>query len=173
MNIYEVGKPFPGPVPLNDGVHFEIGPDGDMVLLVQFKKPNQTELASLKEGFKSYAYYETGPLPLACWVFKFPAPVSYVDAPFYAGLYTDARVQKMLDTNGNALTVYVLDGPIIQSMRYVGLHPEAMTAFRETIEKQSPVSREEYNAAVDDLYKITSKEIYDRGLIFSHRETKQ
>lgn len=174
MQVYEVGKPFPGPVPQNDGCHFEIGPDGDMVLLIQFRRPSGPELEALKAGFKSYSYYEHSS-SLACWVFKYPAPVSYMDAPFHAGLYADQRIQKMIDDKGNALTVYVLDGEIIQSIRYVGLHPKAVEAFRTTIamQLQSQMSRVTYNVAVDDLYQLTSREIYDRGLIFSHVETKQ
>lgn len=173
MQVYEVGKPFPGPVPPSDGSIFEIGPYGDMVLLIQCRQPSSHELAALKDGFRSYAYYEYG--PLACWVFKYQAPMSYIDALFNASLYPDDRISKMMDLDGNALTVYVLDGQIIQSIRQVGLHPAAMTAFRNTIEKQmaAPLSNAEYNTAVDDLYqKFTSREIYDRGLIFSHREIK-
>lgn len=175
MNVYEVGKPFPGPVPSQDGIYFEIDPDGDMVLLVQFQRPSGPEAKALKVGFTSYSYYEHGNSSLSCWVFKFQAPVGYVDAPFHAGLYTDGRIKKMIDGGGNALTVYILDGEIIQSMRYVGLHPAAMEAFRNSIiqQLQSRISRDAYNAAVDDLYKFSSKELYDRGQIFSHKETKQ
>lgn len=176
LYTYKVGERYGGSIPHNDGLHFEIGPDGDMVLLLQFQRPNSRELEALKAGFKSYSYYEYDSLPLACWVFKYPAPVSYVDAPFHAGLYQDDRIKRMLNQNANALTVYVLDGEIIQSMRVVGLHPAAMTAFYTTIRKQmaAPRDRYVYNSTVDDLYfEFTSKEIYERGLIFSHRETIQ
>lgn len=36
---YEVDKPFPGPIPPTDGFSFEFGPDGGMILIVQYRKP--------------------------------------------------------------------------------------------------------------------------------------
>lgn len=173
MNIYEVGKPYPGAIPRNEGPHFEIGPDGDMQLIVQFPKPDAAEKKALSEGFRQYSLYRhEGPVILACWVFKFPAPVSYVDAPFFAGLYTDGRIEKFKENSDwNALNVTILDGDIIQSMRVVGLQPEAMTLFRNVVAEQPPPpSPYLYNVAVDSLFKMNSKEIFQRGKIFTSRD---
>ena len=176
MNILEVGKPYTGPIPPQDGLVFEIGPDGDMQLLIQFQNPSREEKEALLAGFRQYSLYteqHPGKLLIACWVFKFSAPVSYMDAPFHAGLYQDGRVQKFLDTEQNMLQVIFLDGEIVQGIRIVGLHPAAMEALKETVGKQSKIERSAYDACVDLLYQQTSRDIFNRGLQFSHRETKQ
>jgi len=172
MNVIEVGKKYVGPIPPQDGLHFEIGPDGDMQMIIQFQKPDESEKKALAAGFDRYSLYRhAGDIILACWVFKFPAPVSYMDAPFHAGLYPDDRVRKFLATDQNLLQVVILDGPIVQGLRVIGLQWEAMQIFRDIVREQlTPISRGEYDAAVDALYALHSKEIYQRGKIFTHRE---
>lgn len=171
MNVIEVGKPYSGPVPPKDGIMFEIGPDGDMQMLIQFQKPSPEEKKALAAGFERYSLYRhAGNIVLACWVFKYPAPVSYVDAPFHAGLYPDARIGKFFETRQNLLQVITLDGSIVQGIRAVGLQWEAMEYFTSIVQEQFPVSRTAYNSAVDELYCLQSKEIFNRGKIFKHRE---
>lgn len=175
MIIYEVGKQFLGPVPPQDGANFEFGPDGNMVLIIQFRNPTEGERAALKDGFKRYSYGEyDDPLKtsLACWVFQFPAPVRYIDAPFHAGLYQDDRGKKFLDDGGNALSLYVLDGDILTVLRYCGLQPAAMDLFRDTVRRQISrrITREQYNSAVDYLYRNTSEDIFIKGHYFAHKE---
>lgn len=172
MNVIEIGKPYSGPVPQQDGIIFEIGPDGDMQMLIQFQKPNREEKLALAYGFLHYSIYRhVGNIVLACWVFKFHAPISYVDAPFYAGLYTGGRVSKFLDTEQNLLQVIILDGPIVQGIRAVGLHREAMARFKSIVREQlSPIDKYLYSVEVDNLFKLHPKEIFQRGQIFKHRE---
>ena len=172
MNIYEVGKPFPGPVPPQDGAHFELGPDGDMVLVIQYQNPKDVERNALKAGFSRYAYCEhTGSISLACWVFKFPAPVLYIDAPFHAGFYQDGRAEKFLSGNANVLSVFVLDGEILTILRYSGLQPAAIDLLRATVRRQlsEHVTRDQYNADIDRLYRHSSEEIYVQGNNFAHK----
>jgi hypothetical protein len=175
MKIIEVGKPYNGPVPQQDGLYFEIGPDGDMQMIIQFQKPSREEKMALAYGILSYSLYRyQGSHVLACWVFEFHAPVSYMDAPFYAGLYTDDRVRKFLATDQNLLQVVILDGSIVQGLRAVGLQWKAMQTFRDIVREQAaPVSRGEYDAAVNALYVLQSKEIFERGKIFKHREDQE
>lgn len=170
MNVYEVGKKFPGPIPPQDGLTFEIGPDGDMQLLIQ--KPSKSEGAALADGFRKYSLcrYQAGNVVLACWVFKYPAPVMYMDAPFYAGLYTDDRIQKFLATEQNALYLTNLDGEIVQRIKMIGLQWETIIQFRDIIREQAlNISRSAYNAAIDSMYQLSSKEIFERGTIYNHR----
>jgi hypothetical protein len=143
-----------------------------MQMIIQFQKPDGDEKRALAAGFDRYSLYRhAGDIILACWVFKFPAPVSYIDAPFYAGLYQDDRVRKFLATEQNLLQVIILDGPIVQGLRAIGLQWEAMQMFRDIVRDQLiSISRGEYDAAVDALYALQSKEIYQRGKIFTHRE---
>jgi hypothetical protein len=76
-----------------------------------------------------------------------------------------------LATEQNLLQVIILDGPIVQGLRAIGLQWEAMQMFRDIVRDQLiSISRGEYDAAVDALYALQSKEIYQRGKIFTHRE---
>jgi len=178
MHQITVGEKYTGPVPQQDGLYFEIGPDGDMQLLIQFKNPSHAEKEALLAGFRQYSllcfHNRRSPEPLLCFIFKFAAPVSYMDAPFHAGLYRDSRIQKFLDAEQNLLTVVMLDGDIVQGLRVVGLHPEAMRLFKKTALNQTPlVQRNIYDRLVDDLNELSSEELFHRGYEFSHRETKQ
>lgn len=171
MQQIEVGKTFTGPVPPSDGAVLEIGPDGDLVLLIQFKGPSEPESKALQAGFERYSLYEYNSLvTLACWVFKFPAPVGYIDAPFHAGLYKDGRISKFFEAQGNLLQVYVLDDNIVKVIRAVGLQYDAAAAFREIVRKQigEPVTQELYGDSIDALYNISSEEIFRRGKIYRH-----
>lgn len=174
MHTITVGEKYSGPIPQQDGLHFEIGPDGDMQMVIQVQSPSPTEKKALQDGFRQYSLYRhPGDIVLACWVFKFSTSFGYMDAPFYAGLYQDGRVQKFLDIEQNLLTVTILDGEIVQGLRAVGLHPVAMKEFKSIVREQQPVDRAVYDAAVDSMYHMDSRELFNRGLQFSHRETKQ
>lgn len=172
MNILEVGKKYNGPIPQNDGLHFEIGPDGDMNLLIQFRNPDKREKEALSKGFYKYSLYkDTGTITMAYWVFKYTAPLMYMDAPFYAGLYRDERIQKFMETTQNLLQVIILDGEYVQYLRHVGLKWEVVDLFKEIISSQlQSISRSAYDTAIKFLYTLTSKEIFERGRIFSLKE---
>ena len=168
MQKIELGKPFPGGYPKTEGAAFEVGPDGDMNLLIQHPNPSNAEAQALTAGFTRYSFFESSRSNLACWVWKFPAPVGYLDTPFHSGLYPDERCIRMADGNHNMLMVYVLDGPIVKGIRMVGLNHNAAAIFHATIKKQQNISTQEYNAAVDWLQRMEPKQIYEAGKQFMH-----
>lgn len=169
MHKIELGKPYPGPVPQQDGATIEIGPGGDLVLLIQLRDPSPAEATALKAGFSSYAIYQA-PHGLACWVFKFPAPLSYLDAPIHAGLYSDDRCGKLIKTDWNMLQVYVLDGDIVTLIRVSGLDPAAAKYFSDIVadQQQRGVDKITYNASVNRLFSIKPSEIFERGKKWKH-----
>jgi hypothetical protein len=170
-HVISVGSPYPGIVLKEDGSALELGPDGNLILMIQFNNIRPNELSALQEGFSRYSFYQARHCPtLAAWVFKFPAPVGYLEVPFHAGLYRDGRGQKFLDNWGNALNIYVLDGEIVKLIRLSGLQHHAATTFRETVTLQitEPVTGPSYNAAVDWLYRMSAKEIFQAGKQFRH-----
>jgi hypothetical protein len=167
-----VGRPFPGPVPQQDGVTLEMGPEGDLVLLIQMRKIRVGELAAIEAGFDRYSFFQTSQVPtLAVLVFKFPSPVGYLETFHHTGLYHDDRVSKFLKSNGNALLIYVLDGDIVKLIRRSGLQPEAMSAFREAVvrQKTETVTPMIYASAVNRLQRMSPKEIFHAGKQFRHR----
>jgi hypothetical protein len=175
MIHYEVGKPYPGIVPQRDAALFELSPGGGMELLIQCKNPSDSEAAALKAGFNRYSYYEyRGPYEnifLACWVFKFPAPVGYMDVTFHADRYPDDRGEKFLAEKQNLLTTFILKGNIISHFFISGLQFKAMDLFCATVRQQinERIPQEQYDASVDDLYRLSSEEIFMRGNSFAHK----
>jgi hypothetical protein len=169
MQKIEVGKPFPGPVPRQDGATIEIGPDGDLLLLVQLRNPSPAEAAALKAGFSRYTIYQ-GEDGLACWVFKFPSPLGYLDAPIHAGLYHDGRGERLAEKEWNMLQVYGLDGETVRLVRICGLQHEAAQMFFSIVRSQvaKGVDLASYNASVNQLFAIKSEEIFRRGKSWKH-----
>ncbi|WP_305043864.1 hypothetical protein [Geoalkalibacter sp.] len=133
--------------------------------------PTPQEVKALQKGFSSYSLYTGGKENLCCWVFKFPAPVGCLDAPFHAGLYRDNRVQKFLTTQGNTLHFYALDGSAVRLIRISGLSPTAMAIFRDVVRKQvaGPLDLFIYNAAVNHLQRLSQEEIFHVGKQFNHK----
>lgn len=171
MYKIEVGQPYPGVTPQQEGTVLELGPDGDLVLMVRMDQPSANEATALKAGFERYSLFEIfGSPSLAAFVFKFPAPVGYVEAPFHAGLYPDGRASKYLEIKGDMLQVYVLDGNIVTVARIVGLQHDSAARLREIIRRQltEDVTMASYNAAVDRLYRMTSEQIYRAGHQYRH-----
>ena len=173
LQRYQVGQPFPGPVPQQDGARLHMAESGDVSMIVQCRKPNIAEYLSLDAGFSSYSYFEAaGPVTLGSWVFKFPAPLSYFDAVFHAGLYPDDRAERFLEMEWNALLVFILDGQTIRFIRTCGLRFDAVDLFKDTIRRQlkENVTRASYDSAVERLFRMNPKQIYSYGKIFKHGE---
>lgn len=171
---YEVDKPFPGPIPPTDGFSFEFGPDGGMILIVQYRKPTVELQKALEFGFIRYAIYEHPDILTMCWVFQFPRPVHCVDAPFHAGLYiryTDDRVGKFLADETHNLMTFVLDGNILKIIRQSVLRPEAMAKFRDIVCRQAtqPITREHYKDEIDLIYQYTPEQLLAKGSVFLHK----
>lgn len=142
-----------------------------MALLIQMRGQREAETQAMLAGMERYALYVQSTSPhVAVWVFKFPAPLRYMDAPFHAGLYKDDRVRKFLSEPRNALQVYVLDGEIVKVIRLVGLSHQAAADFRAAIQQQlaQPFDPDEYERAIDDAFKLSSEEIFRRGKQYRH-----
>jgi len=171
MQTIEKGKPFPGPVPAQDGATVEIGPDGDLVLLIQLRNPTAAESAAIQAGFTRYGIYYADD-GLACWVFKFPAPLGYLDAPIHAGLYRDDRAEKLANKEWNALQVYGLDGNTVTLIRVSGLQPEAARYFSDIVRDQTArgVAPDVFDASVNRLFAMQPEEIFRRGKNWKHAQ---
>lgn len=170
-----VGEQLPGYEYTQDGAKLHLDERGRFILFVNLKNQTDAEHAALVAGFSSYSYYEaSGDITLASWVFKFPAPVGYLDAPFHAGLYPDNRATLCLEEEWNAMHSYFLDGDVVRVIRTSGLNHEAVTMFRKTVQRQlaENASMTSYNRAVDNLFRFAPKEIYKRGTIFQHGAKK-
>ena len=176
LKVISVGKPYPGHVPSVEGARFEMAEDGSLSLFIHFPRPSQAELNALKAGFNRYSFFEAGgDIAISSWVFKFPAPVGYLEAPFHAGLYADNRAEEFLKNDWNALHTIFLDGKIVLNIRLSGLQHKAVGLFKETIRRQlsEKICRSSYDEAIGRMQRMSPKEIFRRGDVFLHGDSNR
>ena len=172
MTKLEVGRPFPFPVPNNEGVVmglWEVGP----VLLIQKFGVKSEDDAAFRNGFKFYSYLESRtPIPIAMWIFEFPEPIGLIDTAFnvkiahgeWLASYLNSKVGGVM----NALYLFLLDGKILRGSKIVSLDPEAVTLFHGTIRKQLQLAytQEEFKQTLVKLFQVSPRELFETGRIF-------
>ena len=174
MNLvkFEVGKPFPGPYPKQEGAVMELWMSG-LIVFCQFPGCTREEKQAFKKSFKRYAYYE--PLtetPVAIWAFMFPPPFNSIDVNFDGSLVDTDLLDWYLDnTEGvkNLVTFYLLDGPDLLGIKAVGFDPEAVKLFQETIKRQRSAgySRRDFENTLSEIYATKrSEDLYQMGRRF-------
>lgn len=172
MIKFEVGKPFPGPVPAQEGAHLELWGDG-LVCLIQMPGITRQEKQAFKKSFKAYAYLETDTAaPVSVWVFKFPLPLGPIDVNFNARIVKSEYIENYLMYDDgkikNAITFYLLDRHILKAIKLIGLRPEAVEVFHNTIRKQLSVdyNQPDYEKYLGALYQYTTEELFKLGRQF-------
>jgi hypothetical protein len=173
MLAFRVGQDWPGTVPPTDGAILELGAMGDLWLFVQMKNPTEAETAALKAGFSAYSLYLSPEPPgMVVMVWKYPAPVGYLETFFHGGVYEDEddRVKVLLTSpdETNLLTGIFLDGPKITGIRSSGLNLNAMASLRQRVAIQRPLSQTNYAIAMQRLQRFTPKELFGRGTQYRH-----
>ena len=175
---FEVGKPFPGPVPNREGAVMDLWKDS-LVVLIQMPDLSRDERRAFEKTFKRYVYFESATaVPVAVWVFDFPGLHGPVDCNFDSRLVRREYVDWYLDDSDggikNAVTFFLLDRDILRGMKYVGLDHEAVKLFHATIRKQLAMSysTEEYGKYLAGVYAFTTQEIMAMGRVFRHRSGK-
>jgi len=177
LTKFEVGQPFSGPVPAREGPIMELWHDG-LVVLIQMPGCSRDERRAFRKGFKRYAYFESSTgVPVAVWVFDFPKPHGPIDCNFNARLAPVVYLDRYMDIREgikNAVTFYLLDGNILQGMKYVGLDHEAVKLFHETIRKQRDMvySPEDFNRYLSGLFNFSTDELLSMGKVFRHARAK-
>lgn len=173
---FEVGKPFPGPVPAAEGAHMELWKDG-LNVVIQMPGLQRDELRAFKKGFKRYSYLESSTYPpVAYWIFKFSDPHGPVECNFNSRIVKPEYITAYLDTAEggikNAVTFYLLGGETLRAMKLVGLDPEAVKLFHATISKQlsAEYSQSDYDRYLAGLMEYNVHELYLQGKIFIHKK---
>lgn len=181
MNLVkiEVGKPFPGPVPMREGCVMELGNDAIPHVFLQFPGCTRDERQAFRDGFKTYCYLESGErAPVAYWIFNFRDPVNPSEVNFDARLVAAAKpglIEKYLDEREglkNAMLFYLLDGQIVQGQKLVGLQREAIRLFHATIRRQlvTQYTAMEYVATLRGLEAYSTEELCRMGNVWRHGE---
>jgi len=171
MTLFEVGKPFPGPVPIKEGAIMELWSDG-LTVLIQMPDCKKTEIQAFRQSFQQYSYFETSlPVPIAIWVFDFPKPHGPVDVNFNAKLAKPEYIENYLDDKQgvkNLITFYLLDGKTLRGIKAVGLALGAVNLFHATIRKQLSLdyTQAEYDRYLEAICSYSTEEIFQMGRIF-------
>lgn len=180
MRSLIVGEDYPGEVPITGqegGGLFEVMTDASMQLMIQLPGIKPAELAAFQAGLKSYALYVSPEPPfVAVWIWKYAAPVGFTETPFHIGVYKDDRIERFqrdLPHENNALTTVVVDGKKIVHLNMSGLMHSAMGSFHAAIRVQqyqhSSITLTQYKMALDRVYRMNSRELYERGTRWLHR----
>ena len=171
MVKFEVGKPFPGPYPVKEGCVMELWKSG-LVVFCQFPGCSREENQAFKKSFKRYSYLDTHTqTPLAVWVFRFPPPFNEIDVNFDAKRVKPEIIEWYLDNSEgvkNLVTFFLLDGPVLKAIKGVGLEPEAVLCFQQTIRNQmdSNYTEAEFNMSLSAIYAFGTDELYQMGRKF-------
>jgi len=175
FTTFEVGKPFPGPVPHREGAIMELWEIG-FVVVIQYPGLTPDELSAFHEGFKQYSYLESPTrVPIAVWVFDFPDPHGKIDTSFNARVVGRDLIDDFLDTSKggikNALQFFLLDGQIIQGMKLISLHLEAMELFHNTIKKQLAMDYDmtDFASCLAGFFTRSTRELFEMGRKFQHK----
>ncbi len=175
FTTFTVGKPFPGPVPHREGAIMELWELG-LVVVIQFPGLRSDELSAFHEGFKQCSYLESPTrMPIAVWVFDFPDPHGKIDTSFNARVVDKDLIDNFLDTSKggvkNALQFFLLDGQIIQGMKLISLHPEAMELFHNTIRKQLAMDYDmtDFASRLAGFFTRNTRELFEMGRRFPHK----
>lgn len=170
--LYVLGEEFPGPVPDREGIVMEMGPDGDLNVVIQAPGVTREERKAFQKSFKHYYYYETPTqIPLALWLFDFPRPLNALEVNFDGALQSRIRpgsLEAFMETDGeamkNALSFYLLDGKVLKGMKLFGLHYDALRRFHATIRKQVAIgyTQDEYAVTLDGVYRGMDQEVMKR-----------
>ena len=173
LEQFEVGKPFPGPIPDQEGANMELWKAG-LTIVIQMPGLTKREIQAFKISFQRYSYFETNtPVPIAVWVFDFPKPFGQIDVNFNGKLVPPEYIKDYFTLeNGqvkNLLTFFLLDGQILHGIKAFGLDPEAVKLFHSTIHKQiiAEYAPSNYNHYLGAIYQYSSQELFYMGRIFS------
>ena len=172
---FEVGKPFPGPVPHREGAIMELWELG-LVVVIQYPGLTSDELSAFHAGFRQYSYLESPTrVPIAVWVFDFPYPHGKIDTSFNARVVEKDLIDDFLDTSKggvkNALQFFLLDGQMLRAMRVVGLHPKAVELFHGTIRKQLAMDYDmtDFASCLAGFFTRSTRKLFEMGRKFQHK----
>ncbi len=175
VTSFTVGEPFPGPVPHREGPIMELWEIG-LSVVIEYPRLRPGELEAFHRGFKSYSYLESSTsVPIAVWVFDFPKPHGQIDSTFNARFVERDLIDEYLDSGKagvkNGLYFFLLDREILRGMKLVGLAPEAVELFHDTIRKQLSMDyeRADYEGCLGRLFTHTTRELFEMGRKFEHK----
>ena len=150
----------------------ELWEDG-LNVIIQMPNLRREERRAFKKSFKRYYYLETtGEVPVAVWIFDFPKPHGAIDPAFDAQRVKPEYVESFLNTDGgikNLIQFFLLDGNTLAAIKAIGISPDAMQLFHNTIRKQLAMdyNRVDYDSALAVAFMDDTYQLMKRGKPFS------
>ena len=151
--------------------------DDTLNILIQMPGLTDDELRAFEKGFKENSYLESEtPAPIAVWIFNFSNPHGPVECNFNARIVRPEHIESYLDTSAevkNAVQFFLLDGQLLKGMRIVGIDPEAVKLFHQTISRQleTEYSQLDFDRYLSGLNEFNVDELFSMGKVFDHRKT--
>lgn len=175
---HEVGKPWPGPVNLKDGMQVILNPIEDglsMVMLAAVPQPTPKELQALREQPLRVGVYASAPL---VWVLLDAGAISF-DAPYAVGIVPEEDRAKILaGARGMAILapqvrglaqIDVIDparGNRIEVLRAATLSAAWWQVFAAAIDAaagRGPLGAAAHRAAIAADQRLSTREMFDRA----------
>ena len=174
-----IGEPFPGSIPeKSDQVFLEIWPDSILTLIIRYDNLKESEIKAFDHRIKYYGYLEkiVDGIPLFLFIFNFPDPFGSIECSFNARTLIDhypEYLTKYLTPNEdgglkNALYIFLLDKNILTRIRGIGLMPESIKLFHQTLKKQieTQYTREQFATAMSKLFRYDPIQLFNDSSIF-------
>ena len=149
----EVGKPYPGDIPINQGIAIDMDNSGFLVYAI-LKNPTDKEINNYREGSVQFAM--TVREGVIFILMKF-GDLPWVDVPYNVNLslnLTNLPIPR--ETQGYAVQIILVNSvtKIVHALRLIGLQHKFSLALRDSMIKQQfdEITIEEYNEHVDHVY---------------------
>lgn len=169
MQVLSVGGKIHPSMP-SEGIALEIMP-ANLHLCIRMDAPTRDELMSFKKGIKSvgiFIYEEGFPVPFLLLSFKGKG-LPIMDCPYNVHISDSTNeevrsiVTNFINSEGNALHYFLVDGQVIRAMRVFGMPDPIMSLFRSAVKAQRsiPLSMPDYDKLLSRVYsKYTTEDMF-------------
>lgn len=132
---YQVGEVFPHPLPAGEGLVLQTLPNGTFDAIAKLGKPSSKERTAWKQGMFRYGLFVSEDVPY--FVMQFRDSGLELAAPYnFLKVHADQRLG-WTEGEANAVTLHLVnESNILLAMRMIGMEPEMMNLFRQTVQKQ-------------------------------------
>lgn len=158
MIQYEVGKPFPTPLPNNGEGAILSGSNGFVDMIIMFSNPRSKEIRDIKQGMVTVGIFTTQSVPFV--IVKFYDTGIELDASYNA---SEALKTDWLQVEQNTMTIYLVDTDtkILKAMRVLGIKKDMVEKFKECAARQNFESKTDFDMEVLRIYEnIPLREMY-------------
>lgn len=175
MEKIEIGQPFPGPVPPQEGAHLELTPGG-LTMLAQTPGLRAAEVRAFDAGARQVCILEAGTaaVPICLVIVDWTKPLGPMDMSFDARRVPGEVLAPWLDTSEgakNALQVVLLDRQTVYGLKVMGLPLPLVEAMHAIIRRQlaADYTTAEHDHELGRVYQHSTAQFMTRATCYPHR----